>query len=65
MRFSLVGFSFVRIFKTIPKYLVHAVYPLLDRVNPSFVGKLVMMCFIDFFGAFFGPRKISHKPKSQ
>ena len=25
--FSLVRFSFVLIFKTVPKYLVHAVYP--------------------------------------
>ena len=37
--FSFVRFSFVRIFKTNLKYLIHAVYPLFDRVNPSFVRK--------------------------
>ena len=33
MLLSLVRFSFVCIFKTIPKNLVHAVYPLLGRVR--------------------------------
>ena len=44
MRFLLVRFSFVRISKTIPKYLVDADSPLLDSENPSFVRKLVTMC---------------------
>ena len=40
VRFSSVRFSFERIFKTMPKYLVHAVCSLLGRVNPPFVRKL-------------------------
>ena len=51
MRFSLMRFSFEHIFKTVPKYLIHAVYPLFDRVNPSFVHKFEMICIIDLICA--------------
>ena len=49
---SLVRTVYIVVFFTIPKYLVYAVYPIFDRVNPSFVRKIVMMCIIDFIGAF-------------
>ena len=42
----------MRIFKTIPKYLVPAASPLFGRVNPSFVRKLVSMCITDLICAF-------------
>ena len=50
--FHLHVFSFVRIFKTVPKYLDHPVYTLFDILNPSFVCKLVTMCIIDFICVF-------------
>ena len=50
--FSLVRFSFVSIFKTVPKHLLHVVYSLFDRVNPLFVSKLVITCIIAFVCAF-------------
>ena len=55
VRFPLVRFSFVRIFRTVPKYLVRALYPLFDRVNSSFVRKLVInvtLHIIDLICAF-------------
>ena len=39
MRFSLVRFSFVRNFKTTPKYLVHADFTFYGSESPSFVRK--------------------------
>ena len=57
VRFSLMHFSLVRIFKTVPKYLVHVVYPLFDRVNPSFMCKLITMSIIWFLSDFFRPKK--------
>ena len=48
-----VWFLLVRIFNCpFPNNLVYAVYPLFDRVNPSFVRKFVPMCIIDFICAF-------------
>ena len=52
MQFSLVRFSFVRILKTVPKYMVQPIYTLFDRANPSFVLQFVTMCIIDFIFAF-------------
>ena len=45
-------FPFVRTFKTFPKSFVHADVSLFGSVNPSFVRILVVMCIIDFIGAF-------------
>lgn len=45
-----------------PKYLVHAAYPLFDRANPSFVRKLITMCIIDFICVFFGLCGTNHGP---
>ena len=41
-------------FQNCSKYLVYAVYPLFDRVNLSYVRKLIMLCIIDFICMFFG-----------
>ena len=52
VRFSLVRFPFVHNFKRVPRCFVHADFPLIDRVNPSFVRKLVTVCNIDFINVF-------------
>ena len=50
VRFSLVHFSFVRNFKTYPKYSVDADFPL-SRLHSLFVRKIIRMCIIDFICA--------------
>ena len=57
-------------FRNIPQYLVHAVYPLLGRVNPSFVGKLVTMHIINCIGVFlvfanFSEAKQTHQARTR
>ena len=47
-----VWISLVRIFKPIPKDLVHADSRIFGRVNPSLVCKLAILCISDFICAF-------------
>ena len=53
VRADFIGAFFICVhFQTVPKYLVHAVYHMFDRVNPSYLCKIVMICIIDFICAF-------------